>query len=405
MAVAARDGFNWGYDPLHYTTPEGCYATDPDGPARTLRVPRDGAGAQPARPARGDGRRLQPHHRRRARTRSRCSTASCPATTTGSTPTGAVETSTCCAEHRHRARDDGEADGRLGASPGRSDYKVDGFRFDLMGHHPKAQHAEAARARSTRSRREGRRGRQVDLPLRRGLELRRGGQQRAASSTPPSSNMAGTGIGTFNDRLRDAVRGGGPFEPTRGVQGFATGPVHRPQRRRRPTAPPAEQQARLLHYQDLIKLGLAGNLRDYAFVDSDGHDGHGRRDRLQRPARRLRRRPEDVDHLRRRARQRDAVRRPAAQAAAGDVDGRPGAHEHAGAGDRPRSGRAPSFWHAGIDLLRSKSLDRNSYDSGDWFNRIDWSGDESTLGLRPAAGARTTRPSGRSCGRCSPTRR
>ena len=29
-----RDGFNWGYDPLHYTAPEGSYATDPDGPAR-----------------------------------------------------------------------------------------------------------------------------------------------------------------------------------------------------------------------------------------------------------------------------------------------------------------------------------------------------------------------------------
>jgi hypothetical protein len=35
--VAATDGFNWGYDPLHYTTPERSYATDPDGPARTLQ--------------------------------------------------------------------------------------------------------------------------------------------------------------------------------------------------------------------------------------------------------------------------------------------------------------------------------------------------------------------------------
>ena len=42
--------------------------------------------------------------------------------------------------------------------------------------------------------------------------------------------------------------------------------------------------------------------------------------------------------------------------------------------------QSPSFWHAGNDLLRSKSLDRNSYDSGDWFNRIDWSGRESTFG-------------------------
>jgi pullulanase/glycogen debranching enzyme len=30
------------------------------------------------------------------------------------------------------------------------------------------------------------------------------------------------------------------------------------------------------------------------------------------------------------------------------------------------------YFHAGIDTLRSKSLDRNSYDSGDWFNRLDW---------------------------------
>ena len=32
-----------------------------------------------------------------------------------------------------------------------------------------------------------------------------------------------------------------------------------------------------------------------------------------------------------------------------------------------------AYFHAGIDVLRSKSMDRNSYDSGDWFNRLDWS--------------------------------
>ena len=37
------------------------------------------------------------------------------------------------------------------------------------------------------------------------------------------ANMAGTGIGTFNDRLRDAVRGGGPFDDDPRIQGFATG--------------------------------------------------------------------------------------------------------------------------------------------------------------------------------------
>lgn len=33
-AVADRDAFNWGYDPVHYGVPEGSYATDPDGTAR-----------------------------------------------------------------------------------------------------------------------------------------------------------------------------------------------------------------------------------------------------------------------------------------------------------------------------------------------------------------------------------
>ena len=33
-------------------------------------------------------------------------------------------------------------------------------------------------------------------------------------------------------------------------------------------------------------------------------------------------------------------------------------------------GRA--YFHGGVDLMRSKSLDRNSFDSGDWFNRLDW---------------------------------
>ena len=32
-----------------------------------------------------------------------------------------------------------------------------------------------------------------------------------------------------------------------------------------------------------------------------------------------------------------------------------------------------AYFHAGVDTLRSKSLDRNSYNSGDWFNRLDWS--------------------------------
>jgi pullulanase/glycogen debranching enzyme len=42
--------------------------------------------------------------------------------------------------------------------------------------------------------------------------------------------------------------------------------------------------------------------------------------------------------------------------------------------------QSPCFWHAGTELLRSKSLDRNSYDSGDWFNRVDWTATHSAFG-------------------------
>ncbi len=34
--TADLDAFNWGYDPLHYTVPEGSYSTNPDGPARIV---------------------------------------------------------------------------------------------------------------------------------------------------------------------------------------------------------------------------------------------------------------------------------------------------------------------------------------------------------------------------------
>jgi pullulanase len=35
----------------------------------------------------------------------------------------------------------------------------------------------------------------------------------------------------------------------------------------------------------------------------------------------------------------------------------------------------------GSDILRSKSLDRNSYDSGDWFNRVYWDKSSNNFGV------------------------
>jgi pullulanase/glycogen debranching enzyme len=35
-------------------------------------------------------------------------------------------------------------------------------------------------------------------------------------------------------------------------------------------------------------------------------------------------------------------------------------------------GQGIPFFHMGDEVLRSKSMERDSYDSGDWFNRVDW---------------------------------
>jgi pullulanase len=39
------------------------------------------------------------------------------------------------------------------------------------------------------------------------------------------------------------------------------------------------------------------------------------------------------------------------------------------------------FYYAGDDLLRSKDMDDSSFNSGDWFNKIDWSGKGDNWGI------------------------
>ena len=119
---------------------------------------------------------------------------------------------------------------------------MDGFRFDLMGHHPKANilAVRAALDKLTVAR-DGVDGKKI-LLYGEGWNFGEvANDARFVQAT--QANMAGTGIGTFNDRLRDAVRGGGPFDGNPRVQGFASGPVHRPERRpgqrhRRPSRRP-----------------------------------------------------------------------------------------------------------------------------------------------------------------------
>ena len=142
--------------------------------------------------------------------------------------TGALETSTCCANtaSEHAMMEKLLIDSVLTWAV---QYKVDGFRFDLMGHHSKAtmQKLRAALDGLT-VRQDGVDGRQIYVYGEGWNFGEVADNARFVQAT--QLNMAGTGIGTFNDRLRDGVRGGGPFDEDPRVQGFGSGLFTDPER-------------------------------------------------------------------------------------------------------------------------------------------------------------------------------
>ena len=382
-AVADRDAYNWGYDPLHWGAPEGSYATEghQDGGARVVEF-RQMVGALHALGYQVVLDQVYNH------------TAAC-----GQDPfsvldrvvpgyyhrldaVGTVTSSTCCAntatENAMCARLMIDSVVRWARW-----YRVDGFRFDLMGHHPRAvmERVRAALDRLTMAD-DG-----VD-----GASLYLYGEgwnfgevaNNALFVQATQGQLGGTGIGVFNDRLRDAVHGGAPFDPDHRIfQGFGTGLLT--QSSGLDPRGWGDQSADLAHRTDLVRLGLAGNLRDYVMTISDGSVRRGA----------------DLIHN-------DA---PAAYASVPQenvnyVD----AHDNETLYDLlayklPRGmpvvdrvrmntvclatvtlGQSPAFWCAGTELLRSKSLDRDSYNSGDWFNAIDFTGRSNGFGrgLPPA---------------------
>ncbi|MGW1888735.1 pullulanase-type alpha-1,6-glucosidase [Streptomyces sp. NPDC002004] len=381
--TAAKDAYNWGYDPYHYTVPEGSYATDPDGTRRTVEFRKMVGGLN------GDGLRVvmdvvYNHTPAAGQAKTSVLDRIVPGYYQRLLADGSVATSTCCAntapEHAMM--------GKLvvdSVVTWAKEYKVDGFRFDLMGHHPKANILAVRKALDALTpAKDGVDGRKIVLYGEGWNFGEVADDARFVQAT--QKNMAGTGIATFSDRARDAVRGGGPFDDDPRVQGFASGLYTDPN-----TSPadgtPAEQKARLLHDQDLIKVGLSGNLADYTFTDSAGRTVKG----------------SQVDYNGAPAGYADAPGDALAYVDAHDNESLYDALTYKLPEDTPAADRArmqvlamataalsqgPALSQAGTDLLRSKSLDRNSYDSGDWFNAVHWDchdGNGFGRGLPPAA--------------------
>ncbi|MFF8776380.1 pullulanase-type alpha-1,6-glucosidase [Streptomyces sp. NPDC015140] len=381
--AAAKDAYNWGYDPYHYTVPEGSYATDPDGTARTVEF------REMVKALNDDGLRVvmdvvYNHTAASGQASTSVLDRIVPGYYQRLLADGSVANSTCCAG----TATENAMMGKLVVDSivtWAKEYKVDGFRFDLMGHHPKANILAVREALDALTlKKDGVDGKKIILY---GEGWNFGEVADDARFTQATQkNMAGTGVATFSDRARDAVRGGGPFDEDPGVQGFASGLFTDPNSSQA-NGTEAEQKARLLHYQDLIKVGLSGNLAGYRFTDTGGKEVKG----------------SEVDYN----------GAPAGYAAApGDALAYADAHDNeslfdalafklpkdTSAADRARMqvlamataalSQGPALSQAGTDLLRSKSLDRNSYDSGDWFNAVHWScadGNGFGRGLPPAA--------------------
>ena len=123
---------------------------------------------------------------------------------------GAVETSTCCSNtaSEHNMMEKLMVDSVVTWA---KDYKVDGFRFDLMGHHMMSNMLKVRAALDALTlAQDGVDGKSIYMYGEGWNFGEVADNARGVNAT--QLNLAGTGIGTFNDRSRDAVRGIGPFD-------------------------------------------------------------------------------------------------------------------------------------------------------------------------------------------------
>jgi len=369
------DCYNWGYDPYHYSAPEGSYSTDPADGARRVIEFREMVMALHNAGLRVGMDVVYNHTYRAGQDEKSVLDRIVPGYYHRLNAKGEIESSTCCfntaTENRMMAKlmiDSAEL--------WTKHYKIDSFRFDLMGHQPR----EAMLALQARVNKAA--GRHINL-IGEGWnfgEVANGARFVQASQL----SLNGTGIGTFSDRGRDAVRGGGAGDSGEKMitqQGFINGLVYDP------NGSAAHAAEELLKASDMVKVGLAGSIRSYRMQTWQGEVRE-----LQslayggdQPAGYASQPEEVVNYVENHDNQTlydlNVMRLP----------------RNTSSADRARVqvlaaainafSQGVAYYHAGFDILRSKSLDRNSFESGDWFNRLDWSYQDNYFGtgLPPAA--------------------
>jgi pullulanase len=387
MLVADKDGFNWGYDPWHYTVPEGSYSTNPDGPTRIVEFRQMVQGLSRI------GLRtimdvVYNHTNAAGQNEHSVLDRIVPGYYHRLSLDGILETSSCCANtaSEHNMMEKLLIDSVLTWA---RQYKVDGFRFDLMGHHMKRNMLKLRAALDALTPAvDGVDGKKIYLYG----EAWNFGEvaDNARGVNAIQKNMAGTGIGSFNDRIRDGARGGGPFSGLQ-EQGFLTGLYTDPNATDQGSA--NDQKATLLKRTDWIRCGMAGGLAEFKIVDSSGKtircdqlDYNGQNTGYTADPQEI------INYIEAHDNETlfDTLQEKLPVGLTMDQRVRV---QNLGMSLLAFSQGIP-FFHAGVELLRSKSGDRNSFNSGDWFNKLDftYAADNWGVGLPPAGDNKSNWP-------------
>jgi len=337
-AMRSLDSFNWGYDPHYFIAPEGSYASSPEGIARVketramvqslqsigLRVVLDVVYNHTTSSGIWDKSvfdKLVPGYYHRYNEVS-----------------GEIERSTCCENTatEHVMMDKFVSDSLVILA---REFGYDSFRFDVMGHMPKSSILAARDAVQAVD--------EDNYFYGEGWDFGEVANNRLFVQAK-QADMAGSEVGTFNDRIREAVRGGALFSNSSTDGNLAE--------------------------QDTLRLSLAGNLQNYILKDFKGNSAKGNSFTWNTQPTAYALDPADsIHYVSKHDNETLWDQLQYKHSTNMSIEQRVRAHNMALA--LPLMSQGIPFMQMGADLLRSKSMDRNSYDSGDWFNFVDFTKD------------------------------
>ncbi|MDQ2819278.1 MAG: DUF3372 domain-containing protein [Pseudomonadota bacterium] len=359
-AAVNTDCFNWGYDPVHYNAPEGSYASNTLDAGTRVREFRAMVGALHKQGLRVAMDVVYNHTSASKQGPLSVLDKIVPAYYYRLGGDGAILADSCCADTAAENTMMGKlmVDSAVGWV---RDYKIDSFRFDIMGFEPLPVLTELQAKVNQVS------GRDIYLY---GEGWNFGAVTNDARFVQArQANLYGTGIGSFNDRMRDTMHGGGCCDAGDDLiaqQGFINGVYTDPNALSRQT------KDDLLRLGDLAKVTLTGSVRDYTFTDRFGATRNNTQiDYFGQQAGYTANPAESINYIEAHDNQTlfdlNAYKLPQSTPIADRVRA-----QNLGAAIVLLSQGVP-FIHAGQEIMRSKSMDRDSYNAGDYFNKLDYS--------------------------------